>query len=62
MNRKSEDMPLGFEMALSKNFCAMKYFTSLPESERAHVIEKAKTMNSKPEMEKYVTELGNIYY
>lgn len=54
-------MPLGFQMALSKNFCAMKYFTNRSEKERLQIIEKAKTMNSKAEMEGYVKELGNIY-
>lgn len=48
-------------MALSKNFCAMKYFANLSEKKQAQVIEKAKTMNSKADMENYVTELGNIY-
>lgn len=54
-------MPIGFQMALSKNFCAMKYFANLSEKKQAQVIEKAKTMNSKADMENYVTELGNIY-
>lgn len=61
LNQNNKDMPLGFQMALSKNFCAMKYFTNRSEKERLQIIEKAKTMNSKAEMESYVKELGNIY-
>lgn len=57
----NEDMPQGFQMAMSKNFCAMKYFSNLPKKQQAQVIEKAKTMNSKTDMENYVRELGNIY-
>lgn len=48
-----------FENALSKNFCAKKYFYELPEYKQIHIAQKAKRLN-KEELKKYVTKLGNI--
>lgn len=52
-------MPVGFEMALAKNFCAMKYVSGLPEKKRKKVIDKARTITSSGEMREYVQMLGN---
>lgn len=57
---KKEELPLGFQMALSKNFCAMKYFSNLSKPKQKEIIEKAKTLNSKEQMQDFITELGNI--
>lgn len=48
-----------FECALSKNFCAKKYFYGLPEYKQMYIAQKAKKL-SKAELKDYVTELGNI--
>lgn len=61
MSIENEEMPLGFQMALSKNFCAMKYYSALSKHKRKQVIEKAKTMQSEEQMKQYVERLGNTY-
>ena len=57
---KKEELPLGFQMALSKNFCAMKYFSNLSKTKQMEIIKKAKTIKGKEQMQEYITELGNI--
>ena len=54
-----EDMPKEFSRALSQNFCAMKYVSSLPEHKRRRVIRKARKITDPLEMKSYVLELGN---
>ncbi len=54
-----EDLPEDFSRAISHNFCAMKYVSTLSERKRRKVIEKAKSISDPSEMQKYVIELGN---
>ena len=54
-----EDMPKEFSRALSQNFCAMKYVSSLTERKRRKVIQKARKITNPSEMQSYVIELGN---
>lgn len=59
MSTVDEELPIGFEMALAKNFCAMKYVSGLSEKKRQKVIEKARTITSAEGMRDYVTMLGD---
>ena len=52
-------MPEDFSRALSQNFCAMKYVSSLSQRKRRKVIQKAQQITNLSEMQSYVLELGN---
>lgn len=53
----SQDLPMGFGIALLQNRDAEVYFDSLPESERCRLIEKTHGINSKKEMQVFVDSL-----
>ena len=56
-----EEMPNGFDSALSKNFCAMKYVSELPPRKQRRVINKAKGLRTEDEVRDYIIELaGNL--
>lgn len=52
------DMPMGFTFSMSANEKAMNHFARMDEEERARVIEKARNVTSKKEMERLIRELG----
>lgn len=58
-NNKKNDMPTGLGMAFSQNEQAMSYFSALPVEEQQAVIDKAKSVKSKIEMQQYVSELAS---
>ncbi|MGN1420820.1 MAG: hypothetical protein ACI4XC_04855 [Eubacterium sp.] len=51
------DLPLGFGMALAQNEPAMKRFEMLSESQKAEIISKSHSVNSKQEMQNLVNSL-----
>jgi hypothetical protein len=53
------DIPMGLGMALAQNGGAMEAFASLPESQRAQLIERTHTVSSKQEMQALVREILN---
>lgn len=53
------DLPMGFGMALAQNEAAMKQFESLSDSEKANIIQKTHSVNSKQEMQNLVNSLLN---
>lgn len=53
----SQDLPMGFGIALLQNRDAEIYFDSLSESERRRLIEKTHRINSKKEMQAFVDSL-----
>lgn len=56
---ESTNLPVGFGMALAMNEDAMKTFASMPETEQQSVIEKARTVSSRREMQQLVYDLSN---
>lgn len=52
------NMPMGFTFSMSANEKAMNHFARMSEEERAQVIEKARNVSSKHEMEKLIRDLG----
>lgn len=54
------DLPLGFGMALAQNESAMKRFESMSESEKQSVIQRAKNVSSKSEMQAIVDGIGTV--
>ena len=55
---ESTNLPVGFGMALAMNEDAMKGFASMPESGQQAVIEKARTVSSRREMQRLVYDLS----
>lgn len=52
-----KEVPIGFGMELAKNMEAMNHFSNLKESDRVKVVERARQIKSKHEMEHYVSSL-----
>jgi hypothetical protein len=52
----NHEIPIGFSMALAKDTNAMNTFSSMSEGKRNEVIETAKNIKSKQEMEQFVSK------
>lgn len=52
------DLPLGFGMALAENEAAMQKFESLTEVQKVAVINKTRKINSRQDMESFVSCLS----
>ena len=52
------NMPMGFTFSMSSNEKSMNNFARMSEEERAQVIQKARNVSSKHEMEKLIQDLG----
>lgn len=50
-------LPLGFGMALAQNEAAMKRFETMTESQKKTVLEQARHVSSKREMQRLVSRL-----
>lgn len=53
----NHELPIGLGMELAKNSQAMNTFSAMPEQKRNEVIENAKNIKSKREMEQYVSNM-----
>lgn len=51
------NLPIGFGMALAQNLDAMNHFASLPHDRQMAVIDGARHIRSKQEMQAYVNRL-----
>lgn len=54
----NSNMPMGFTFSMSSNEKAMNNFARMSEEERAQVIQRARNVSSKHEMEKLIQDLG----
>jgi len=54
----TQDMPLGFGMALAQNTAALERFSALSEQQRRSIVEGARSVSSKQEMREYVKSIG----
>ena len=54
---KEDGLPLGLGFGLAMNEAAMMGFASLKEEEKEQVIEAARTITSKEEMQAFVSKL-----
>ena len=52
------DLPLGFSFALAQKPDAMTKFTNLPESKQSEILQRARAVSSKGEMQSLVNELS----
>ncbi len=55
---RSDEMPLGFAMALAMNTSAMENFSKLDENRKHEIIEGTKNIKSRDEMRNYVNSIG----
>ena len=51
---KDEELPIGFSMELAKHLDALNRFSSLSDSEKKAVIERARQITSRQEMRNFV--------
>ena len=58
VDRMEESMPLGFRFALAQNPEAMKKFSSLSQEQQSELIQKARAVSSKREMQALVHSLS----
>lgn len=54
-----QEIPVGLGMALAQNLDAMEVFNSMDEASRQEVIERARHVQSKQEVESMVYELNS---
>lgn len=54
------EMPLGLGFSLAMNQDAMTKFSNLPDSEKRQVIESARNIQSKQQMESFVNSLKEL--
>lgn len=54
----NSNMPMGFTFSMSANEKAMNNFARMNDEERARIIEKARNVSSKHEMEELIQDLG----
>ncbi|MCI8370810.1 MAG: hypothetical protein HFI75_00150 [Lachnospiraceae bacterium] len=55
-----QDMPLGFSFTLATNQEAMASFANMSESEKRQVIEAARSIETKHEMQSFVDSIGKL--
>ena len=56
--RASEELPIGFTMALAQNGPAMMAFAGLEEAARREIVERARSAKSKSDMRDIVSSIG----
>lgn len=58
--KKKNEMPLGLGFGLAKNEEAMEHFSNLTDSEKKQVIETARTVQSKKEMNSLIHDIAKM--
>lgn len=53
-----QDMPMGFTFSMAANEKALDHFAKMSEEERQDVIQQARNVDSKKEMEHLIEKLG----
>lgn len=60
MAEREQDMPVGFAFQLGGNEKAMENFAKMTEEEKRQVLEAARTVESKVEMERFVQSISHL--
>ncbi len=55
---EGNNLPLGFSFALAQNPEAMNHFASLSESKQSEILQKARSVSSKNEMQSLVNSIS----
>lgn len=58
--KDGNDMPMGLGFGLATNEKAMNNFASMDEAEKKQVIEAARNVHSKKEMQSLVMDIANL--
>ena len=61
MNQQSNpisELPMGFAMALAMQPTAMQHYATLPDGQKSEILARAKTVQSKSEMQSLVNSLN----
>lgn len=56
---RMEDLPIGFAMNLATDLKAMGRYSSMSQAEREQLISQAHQLQTKEEMQQFVSRLGN---
>ena len=59
MNKLLSEVPIGFGMHLAQNLDAMTYFSNLDEQRKQEVVDQTRNINSKEEMQQFVSSLAS---
>ena len=57
-SNQSSELPMGFAMALAMQPTAMQHYATLPEGQKSEIIARAKSVQSKSEMQSLVNSLS----
>lgn len=55
---EKNNLPLGFSFALAQNPRAMQIFSNLPEYRRSEILQRARSVSSKDEMQSLINGLS----
>lgn len=58
--KKKDELPLGLGFGLAKNEEAMQHFTNLSDTEKKQVIETARMVQSKKEMNGLIQDIAKM--
>ena len=58
--KNQEEMPLGLAFQLSMNEKAMENFAKMTEQEKRQVLEEARSVTTKEQMQNIVSDLSNL--
>lgn len=58
--KNQEEMPLGLAFQLSMNEKAMENFAKMTEQEKRQVLEAARSVSTKEQMQNIVSDLSNL--
>lgn len=59
-NPDLDNMPLGFSFSLAANQNALTNFSKMSDEEKRQVIEAARNVQSKQQMERFVNSIGEL--
>ena len=54
---KNDEVPIGFSMALARDMNALSAFSSMNKEEQKNVINRSRQIQSKEEMQQYVSSI-----
>ena len=58
---EEKEIPLGLACQMAMNEKAMAHFSAMSEKEKENIIERARNVKSKQEMERLVNEMGKTF-
>ena len=57
-----DNMPIGFSFSLATNQAALTNFAKMTDAEKRQVLEAARNVQSKSEMQSFVDSIGDLSY